>query len=69
MSARELVQCTYSIERGFQTIPGVRLRLDFPHDTTRESQAGILAGYGLDDVFERVGDSVLSGQPAAIAAD
>jgi hypothetical protein len=52
LSGREVVQCINSIDRGFRSIPGVHVRIDFPHNATREEQMLILMDYGLARIFE-----------------
>ena len=52
LSGREVVQCMTSIDRGFRSIPGVHVRIDFPHDASREEQMVILMDYGLTRLFE-----------------
>ena len=47
LSGREIVRCMNSIDRGFRSIPGVHVRIDFPQDASREEQMVILMDYGL----------------------
>ncbi|MCC6179945.1 MAG: hypothetical protein IT305_31920 [Chloroflexi bacterium] len=52
LTGREIVRCINSIDRGFRAIPGIHVRIDFPHTATREDQMLILLDYGLTRVFE-----------------
>jgi hypothetical protein len=52
LTGREIVQCINSIDRGFRSIPGVHVRIDFPHEASREEQMLILMDYGLLRLFE-----------------
>ena len=52
LNGREIVQCINSIDRGFRAIPGVHVRIDFPHNASREEQMLILMDYGLLRLFE-----------------
>ena len=52
LSGREVVQCITSLDRGFRSIPGVHVRIDFPHGATREDQMLALLDYGLLGLFE-----------------
>ena len=52
LTGREVVQCITSLDRGFRSIPGVHVRIDFPHDATREDQMLALLDYGLLGLFE-----------------
>lgn len=52
LTGREIVQCINSIDRGFRAIPGVHVRIDFPHNASREEQMLILMDYGLLRLFE-----------------
>lgn len=47
LTGRQLVRCIESIDRGFRSIPGVQVRIDFPHDASHEEQMLILIDYGL----------------------
>ena len=51
LSGREIVRCMNSIDRGFRSIPGVHVRIDFPQDATREEQMVILMDYGMLRLF------------------
>jgi hypothetical protein len=51
LSGREIVRCINSIDRGFRSIPGVHVRIDFPQDASREEQMVILMDYGLLRLF------------------
>lgn len=55
LTGREVVQCINSIDRGFRSIPGVHVRIDFPQDASREEQMLILMDYGLTRIFEDSG--------------
>jgi len=52
LTGREVVQCINSIDRGFRSIPGVHVRIDFPQESSREEQMLILMDYGLYRLFE-----------------
>ena len=52
LNGREIVQCIRSLDRGFRSIPGVHVRIDFPHDASQEEQMLILMDYGLTRLFE-----------------
>ena len=52
LTGREVVRCIGSIDRGFQAIPGVHVRIDFPQNASREDQMLILLDYGLTRIFE-----------------
>jgi hypothetical protein len=51
LNGREVVRCINSIDRGFQAIPGVHVRIDFPQNASREEQMVILMDYGLLRLF------------------
>lgn len=51
LSGREVVRCIHSIDKGFRSIPGVHVRIDFPQDSSREEQMLILMDYGLHRLF------------------
>ena len=51
LSGREIVRCITSIDRGFRSIPGVHVRIDFPQDASREDQMVILMDYGMLRLF------------------
>jgi len=51
LSGREIVRCISSIDRGFRSIPGVHVRIDFPQDASREEQMVILMDYGMLRLF------------------
>jgi hypothetical protein len=51
LSGREIVRCMTSIDRGFRSIPGVHVRIDFPQDASREEQMVILMDYGMLRLF------------------
>ena len=51
LTGREIVRCMNSIDRGFRAIPGVHIRIDFPHDASHEDQVVILMDYGLHRLF------------------
>lgn len=50
LSGRELVQSVFSIERGFKSIPGMHVRVDFPVDSNHADQVVLLMEYGLVDL-------------------
>ena len=52
LNGREIVQCISGLDRGFRSIPGVHVRIDFPHDASHEEQMLILMDYGLTRLFE-----------------
>ena len=52
LTGREIVLCINSIDRGFRAIPGVHVRIDFPHEASHEEQMLILMDYGLLRHFE-----------------
>lgn len=52
LTGREVVQCISTIDRGFQAMPGVHVRIDFPQNASREDQMLILLDYGLTRIFE-----------------
>jgi len=62
LTGREIVQCINSIDRGFRSIPGVHVRIDFPQDASREEQMVILLDYGLTRIFE---DATANAESAA----
>lgn len=51
LTGREVVRCINSIDRGFRSIPGAHVRIDFPQDASREEQMVILLDYGLTRMF------------------
>jgi hypothetical protein len=51
LTGREIVRCMNTIDRGFRSIPGVHVRIDFPQNATREEQMVILMDYGLLRLF------------------
>ena len=58
LNGREVVRCINSIDRGFRTIPGVHVRIDFPQNATREEQMVILMEYGLFRLFSDTAPAV-----------
>ena len=66
LTGREIVQCINSIDRGFRSIPGVHIRIDFPQDASREEQMLILLDYGLTRIFE---DAAAAAETAAANDD
>ena len=58
LTGREIVRCINSIDRGFRAIPGLHIRIDFPHDASREEQTHVLTNYGLGSWIEDRRDAV-----------
>ena len=66
LTGREVVRCIGSIDRGFQAIPGVHVRIDLPQNASREEQMLILLDYGLTRIFE---DATAAAESAATTED